>query len=177
VPHRVKNFITGLLRQTPEPQKSWTPPPFHEADHHPWHFCESSIVPFGRFNDTLLELDLCGHVAYSEGDVEEPLIGRGILKITIGLRVKQHVQVTVLGVIVGTGTAVLLDREGAVWLYNPPGSVDPHLNGLTSTVSLVMWPGDKMAPDQIITIFDEYQDVCLQRGPPLRSFRYYDEIY
>lgn len=59
--------------------------------------------------------------------------------------VKQLIQVRVLGILVGTGIVVLIDRNGRIWFYDPPDLVDPHLKGMTSqAVFVIMNPGDVM---------------------------------
>jgi hypothetical protein len=41
----------------------------------------------------------------------------------------ESIKVFVLGAVVGTGTAVLLDDQSGLWIYNPPNSVDAWWKG------------------------------------------------
>ena len=87
----------------------------------------TQYIDFGIFGSRRLTLDLCRHIpAWAE---ENDLQGEGIMEL-ISLsspHVKLQIPVTVLGYIVGSGTAVLLTDTGRLWFYQTPDAMDGPL--------------------------------------------------
>jgi hypothetical protein len=137
---------------------SWTPPPFDDAE----DYCASlikqydEVVPFGKFNHIPLFADFVGYVICWDRIEEDDLFGRGTLDIALGPTVTQNIPVVVLGSILSSGTAILLDHRMRVWLYHTLNSVDPHLEGMESQAALIMNPGDIMSAETSLTFIEEY---------------------
>jgi len=68
-----------------------------------------------------------GRVECSDGDTDS-FRDEGILTISHGKGVREHVVITVLSTIAETDTDILLDRSGNVWLYNPVNAVDEPIS-------------------------------------------------
>jgi hypothetical protein len=84
------------------------------------------------------------------GDGEYDLAGQGTLNIVLSPHVTQEIQVQVLGTVAGTGTAILLDKDQKVWLYNVPNSVDAHLDGMSVTAAQIIVADDVMTHESAI---------------------------
>jgi hypothetical protein len=115
------------------------------------------LINFGVFDLKNLTLSLSGSVV-CWGDADNDLIGEGVMDLIYAPRVKRRVKVTVLGCIVGTGTAVLLDSTGKIWFYQTTNSVDRHINGVPKA-ALVKFPEDGITIDTPIEFEEEYDDV------------------
>lgn len=159
---------TELPAPTPltNPATMWTPPSFHEG----FEFCRNMYkqpFPFGNFNDAKLEVQFSGYIeCWGNGSTD--LFGEGVLELIIGLDVRQLIRVFVLGNVLYTGTAVLLDEQGNVWLYRTPNSVNPQVPTLIPRAAMVMYHGDVMNEDTKITLWEEYDDAFVeidQLGP------------
>lgn len=137
---------------------SWTPPHFDDAE----EYCTSllkrhdEVIPFGKFNSVPLFADFVGYVTCWDRIDEDDLFGRGTLDLVLGPGVTQNIPVVVLGSILGSGTAILLDHQMRVWLYCTPDSVDCHLEGMKSQAALIMNPGDVMSAETNLTFVKEY---------------------
>jgi len=144
MPTHVLGFITGLLGQPPifpEPKLVWFPPKFEDVESYCFRLCmeRAAIVDFGTFNDEPIEASLVGFVdCWGEGDSE--FAGSGRMEIDCGPRGKEIVEVAVLGRVVCTGTAILLDSSSQVWFYNVPDAVDPYFEGMKARMALVKLP-------------------------------------
>jgi hypothetical protein len=119
------------------------------------------VINFGSFKDEAIQVLLSGFVE-CWGDGENDLCGEGTLEILFAPHVRQTIRVVVLGSILGTGTAVLLDDQFRIWFYHTPNSVDHHLEGMTAQVALVMLPVDGMRIDTEIKFLAEYNNVRVQ---------------
>ena len=95
----------------------------------------------------------------------EDLLGYGTLNLILSPNVTQNIRIFVLGSIVGTGTAVLLDDQGSVWLYRVPGSVYHYLKGMRVQAALVMQPGEMMTADKEIVFLKEYSQAIVEKDP------------
>ncbi len=76
-----------------------------------------------------------------------------------------------LGCIVITGTAVLLDTSSQIWLYKTPNAVDPYLEGMKCRVALIDFPVEGITKTTEIHILEEYEDVVVE----LEDFKDEDE--
>ena len=81
------------------------------------------------------------------------------MEFQLGPYVKQITQVAVLGSVLATGMAVLLDDQLRIWFYHTRNSVDRHLKGMAAQAALVMFPVDGMRIDTEIKFLEEYDDV------------------
>lgn len=174
MPQAMRHFITGLLGQDPiRPPRpdSWTPPPFEEVDRYCYSLCKESrhLIDFGHFNSKNLTLCLLGRV-HCWGDADNDLTGQGVMDLIYTAHVKRRVQVAVLGSILATGTAVLLDSIGNIWFYQTPNSVDNHVKGVAKA-ALVKFPKDGITIDTPIEFEEEYNNVEIA----LRDFGSEDE--
>jgi hypothetical protein len=92
------------------------------------------------------------------GLAENDLTGQGVMDLIYTPHVRRHVQVAVLGNIVATGTAVLLDSIGNIWFYQTPNSVDHHIKGVANA-ALVKFPKDGITINTPIEFEEEYNNV------------------
>ena len=135
-------FITAYLDLDPifpDPPACWTPPEFEKVEEYCFELCIQcrEIAPFGTYDNQSLQISLDGRVTcYGDGDYD--LVGERILKCCLGFRVNKVIEIVVLGSINDTGTALLLDKEGNVWLYHTPNAADPYFTGMKSQAALVM---------------------------------------
>ena len=162
MPQAMRHFITGLLGQDPirpERPDSWTPPPFTAVDSYCYNLCKESrhLVDFGHFDSEHLTLCLSGTV-HCWGDADNDLVGQGVMDLIYTPHVKRHVQVAVLGSILATGTAVLLDSNGQIWFIQTPNSVDAHVKGVPKA-ALVKFPKDGITIDTPIEFEEEHDNV------------------
>ena len=89
-------------------------------------------------------------------------LGQGTLNLVLSPHVTQEIQVQVLGTVAGTGTAILLDKDQNVWLYNVPNSVDGHLDGMLITAAQIMVAGDVMTDESAIIFLKSYPKAYVQ---------------
>ena len=92
------------------------------------------------------------------GDPDNDLIGEGVMTLIYSPHVKRQVQVAVLGSILGTGMAVLLDSTGKIWFYQTPNSVDRHIKGVPKA-ALVKFPEAGIIVDTPIEFQEEHDNV------------------
>jgi hypothetical protein len=162
VPADVCHFITAYLDLDPifpEPPACWTPPEFEKAEEYTFELCKQcrDIAPFGTYDDQSLQISLDGRViSYGDGDYD--LEGEGILKCGVN----KVVEIVVLGSINDTGTAVLLDKEGNIWLYHAPNAADGYFTGMKSQAALVMRKGEVMFPETKLEFHEEYDEASVQ---------------
>ena len=62
----------------------------------------------------------------------------------------------VLGHVYATGTAVLLDEQGNVWLYQMPNATAPQLRGFHHTAAIIVKAGDLAAIEKELHLEDMY---------------------
>ena len=88
--------------------------------------------------------------------------GKGLLKDQLGQDVVQVFNIVVLGHIVATGTAVLLDDQQRIWFFNVPNCVDPYLHGMNSEAALVTAAGKSVEADSAVRFMEEYAHVSIE---------------
>jgi hypothetical protein len=148
LPSNVLDFITALLGKPPifpAPPLVWFPPKFADAGWYCFQLCmeDAYLVDFGTFNHEPVQASLVGYVdCWGEGDSN--FKGKGRMEIDLGLKVKDIVEVAVLGRVTCTGTAILLDSSSQVWFYNVPDAVDPYFEGMKARLALVKLPRNGM---------------------------------
>jgi len=160
MPKPALDYIIDLLHLPPEylPRPPlWSPPPFKDVDHHCFEArsARTQCVDFGTFRSHRLTLDLCRHIpAWAE---ENNLRGDGIMELISlsGPHVMVQIPVTVLGYIVGSGTAVLLTDTGRLWFYQTPDAMDGHLQGV-ATAALIKIPAEGISKDTTVEFEEEY---------------------
>jgi hypothetical protein len=114
------------------------------------------MVHFGNLTDTRLLAVLNGNVP-CVGDGENDLFGKGILNLVFSPHVTQKISVHVLGSVAGTGTAILLDKDQNVWLYNVPNAVDRHLTAMSIiSAAQIMNAGDVITDGSAILFLKTY---------------------
>ena len=121
------------------PPLVWFPPDFDNADSYCYQACidGTQVIDFGCFNNETIKATMEGSVVCWGEDIST---GDGIMTIEVGSgrKVKRmDIKVVVLGSVVFTGTAILLDSSGHVWFYNVPGAVDPYLERMVDQVDRV----------------------------------------
>jgi hypothetical protein len=163
MPKPARDYIIDLLHLPPKylPRPLlWSPPPFKDVDHYCFEArrAGTECIDFGTFRSQRLTLDLCGYIpAWAE---ENDLIGEGMMEL-ISLsspHVKVQIPVTVLGNIVGRGTAVLLTDTRQLWFYQTPDAMDGHLQGV-ATAALLKIPAEGISKDTAIEFEEEYDHV------------------
>ena len=121
---------TGKLISKDPISDVWRPPKFDEAEKYVFAACKAWTERFWmgtRFGENLFGVAR-GYVSCKE-TLENPsgqldLHGFGTMEWDGGTT-----DVVVLGLVGGSGTALLLDRMGNVWLYNHPEAIDkPHVS-------------------------------------------------
>jgi hypothetical protein len=114
------------------------------------------VVRFGNLAKTRLHAVLNGNIP-CVGDGENDLFGKGILNLVFSPHVTQKIPVHVLGSVVGTGTAILLDKDQNVWLYNVPNSVDRHLTAMVMiSAAQIMNAGEVLTDSSAILFLKTY---------------------
>jgi hypothetical protein len=93
------------------------------------------------------------------------------MDIKFASNVTQNIDVVLLGYIVTTGTAVLLDTLSRIWFYKTPNAVDPYLDGMKGRAALINFPIEGIAKMTEIHILEEYEDVIVE----LEEFKDEDE--
>ena len=175
LPTEVLDFITLILGQAPvvsEPPSIWVPPPFNEVGTYCFEMCMQGreTVDFGIFNKKKLRLSVSGIVTcWGDGDAD--LQGQGHMEIKLGSNVTRNIDVVLLGYIVTTGIAVLLDTSSQIWLYKTPNAVDPYLEGIKGQAALIDFPTKGITKTTEIHILEEYEDVMVE----LEEFKDEDE--
>jgi len=161
IPLTLRDYMSALLGHKPDQRKypdKWATPPFEEAEK---YLCElwrkeESVIHFGNLTNTRLLAVLNGNVP-CVGDGENDLFGKGTLNLVFSPHVTQKIPVHVLGSVVGTGTAILLDKDQNVWFYNVPNSVDRHLDAmLIISAAQVMDAGDVITDSSAIVFLKTY---------------------
>ena len=103
-----------------------------------------------------------GRVECWDGDTDS-FRDEGILTISHGKGVREHVVITVLGTIAGTGTGVLLDRSGNVWLYNPANAVDEPIPDMKlEQATIILKTGSHMTEDTEWQVEDIYEHAKIE---------------
>jgi len=145
-PTNILDYITAALGQAPiskAPPLVWLPPDFYNAESYCFQACmdDTNVVDFGFFDNEPIQATMEGSVVCWS---EDHFSGRGVMSFE-GRSNRVDIQVVVLGGIICTGTALLLDAVGRIWLYNVPGAVDPYLEGTPGQATSVTLPEKGMS--------------------------------
>jgi len=159
-------FLAYLHRDPPAPQHplEWTPPNFTDVYNYCSNLCKEdrSIIPFGTYKGEFMRMRANGRVECWDGDTDS-FRDEGILTISHGKGVREHVVITVLGTIAGTGTGVLLDRSGNVWLYNPANAVDEPIPDMKlEQATIILKTGSHMTEDTEWQVEDIYEHAKIE---------------
>ena len=112
-------------------------------------------MPLGFLNGEFLKISLQGHVL-CQGDGENDI--RDICSLTLRKNAaEKKIVCYTLGVIAGTGTAVLLDKEGNVWLYNLPNSIDNCLPNFPEQAVIALKKGESGSMERHLILDDVYE--------------------
>jgi hypothetical protein len=168
IPVGLRNYMSMLMEckvANPPVADKWTAPQFDSVPEYIFNLFreQANMISFGRLNQTPLRAVLSGHVK-CWGDDEHDLAGQGTLNLVLSPYVTERIQVQVLGIVAGTGTAILLDKDQNVWLYNVPNSVDGHLNGMLITAAKFMVAGEVMTDESDIVFLKSYSKAYVQLG-------------
>jgi hypothetical protein len=112
-----------------------------------------------------LQLSVSGRVECWDDDTDS-FPGGGNLIISMSEYVKRVIRVVVLGNIAGHGTAVLIDNEQNVWLYNVPESVDKRLKAMACQAAKILVPGDSISEFSKIKMIEEYTKATIEFDLP-----------
>ena len=156
-----RNLIHTLLHDRPyaaEPPVTWSPPPFLKIDQYCRDLVEnqSEVIILGYLDGQKIELLLAGFVEC--WDEDDDLTGRTLLKLKREDKVTE-VLMKVLGHVYATGTAVLLDEQGNVWLYQTPNATAPQLRGFHHTAAIILKAGDVAGIEKELHLEDVYMIV------------------
>ena len=165
MPSNVLDFITVLLGKPPifpEPQLVWFPPKFQDVELYCFQLCmeDAYLIDFGTFDDEPIQASLVGFVdCWGDGDAN--FKGKGRMEIDLGLKIKNIVQVAVLGRVTCSGTAILLDSSSRIWFYNVPDAVDPYFEGMKTRLALVKFPQNGMTKYAELGFVQQYENVVV----------------
>jgi hypothetical protein len=108
----------------------WKPPMYDDAFDYCVQMCRarSEKVPLGVLQGQRVSAVMTGMVE-CHGDDTMDLHGTGQLVIKEGSGATT-LDIQVLGSILGTSTALLIDATGRIWIYNTPHAVDLPLPNL-----------------------------------------------
>lgn len=156
----MRNVLSLLGTGAPEPAQLisvWEPPTFDTAEDYISDLCyqNKEIVPLGVLNGSVTQLSLHGYVL-RHGDGDNDLYNPCLLTI-IDSDVSRKISVICLGTILGTGTAVLLDRDQNVWLYSPTMTVDDTIPNLDGKAGIILRKGESGSFQKTV-IFDKVYD-------------------
>ena len=141
----MKNVISLLATGEPFPksiQLTWSAPQFNNVMKYLHDVCakQEETVILGLLNGKPLEVTLQGYVL-CQGSGKRDLRGEGIMTLKKDGRTTEFV-IHVLGAVSATGTAVLLDENENVWLYNPPDTIDRPLPNFPRKAILALPKGE-----------------------------------
>jgi hypothetical protein len=159
-PTNVLDYVTAALGQPPiskEPPSVWQPPDFYKVESYCFQACmdDTQIVDFGYYDNEAVQATMEGSVVCWS---EDHFSGRGVMSVE-GRSKRLDIQVVVLGGILCTGTALLLDPLGRIWLYNVPGAVDAYLEGISGQAALVTLPDKGMSKYSDLKFAAKYENV------------------
>lgn len=138
---------------------TWTPPPFDELEDYRFHMCmtHKTTIPLGLLNELTVKLDIVSPVR-SWKRKENDLSGSKLLKVTKDGKLKE-ISAKVLGSVVGTGTAVLLDDIGNVWLYQFPEAKYTQFEGFDHEAAIILKAGDVAGIGRELELEEIYEKV------------------
>lgn len=148
-------LATGEPEQPTVPT-TWVPPTFDTADDVVYDLCKKleHIVPLGFLNGEFLEISLQGYVlcqGVGENDIHD------LCSLTLRKNgTEKKIICYTLGTVAATGTAVLLDKEGNVWLYNPPNPIDKCLPNFPEQAVIALHKGESGSMGRYLILDDVY---------------------
>ena len=160
----IVDFTTAFLGLSPifsEPSSVWFPPNFEDTERYTFESCmqDTYKVNFGIFNNERISISTTGYV---DTWLENNFSGTGKMEIESDSDINRIMEVTVLGRVTCTGTAVLLDKCLGIWFYNPPDVVDRYLFGKMGQAALVNFPEYGMTKDVEIQFLEEWEQVNVE---------------
>ena len=138
---------------------SWNPPTFDAAFTY-IRKCvarKEEIVLLCRWNEDQLEIWLTGYVVCRGIDKRE-LRGQGNMSIMKDGKTTK-LDIKVLGSVFGFGTAVLIDGNDDIWLYNPPDTLLPPLPDFPQKAVIVLKKGETGGIHKTLILDDRYDAV------------------
>jgi hypothetical protein len=155
----MKNVISLLATGEPFPksvQLAWSTPRFDDVMEYLHNVCakQEETIILGLLNGKPLEVTLQGYVL-CQGLGERDLRGEGIMTLKKDDQ-KMELVIHVLGTVSATGTAVLLDENENVWLYNPPDTIDRQLPNFPRKAILALRKGEIAGMERILILDDVY---------------------
>ena len=172
MPSPLLDYLTGILGDDPIDLVlvgDWTPPKFQDVYTYCRDLCRENRtdIPFGVHLGKSVSLYPIRRVECWDGDTDS-FRGEGTLTINYGHDIQEHIRISVLGCIAGTGTGILVDESQRVWLYNPPNAVDQFLDGTSKgQAAVIMKSGDVMTKDTLWTPVEVYEGSTIEFDPEL----------
>jgi hypothetical protein len=172
VPSEMLDYLTGVLGDDPIDLVhvgEWTPPKFQDVYNYCIDLCDKNImrIPFGVYLGTSIDLYPIGRVECWDGETDS-FRGEGTLTINHSHYIQEHIRISVIGCIAGTGTGVLIDESQCVWTYNPSNAVDQFLDRTSKEqAAVVMKSGDVMSKDIVWKPLEMYNGSTVEFDPDL----------
>lgn len=128
---------------------------------------QGKTVILGFLSGKLLEVTLQGYVLLCHGLGERvELRGEGLVTLKKDGRTMELV-IHVRGAASAIGTAVLLDENENVWLYNPPDTIDRPLPNFPRKAILAPRKGEIVGMERILILDDIYDaEVVVDESEP-----------
>jgi hypothetical protein len=117
-----------------------------------------NIHALGSYNGQSLDVDGTGRLDVWD-DEEHMFGGVGDMSIRYNARVRSTLTVGVLGCIIGSGTGVLVEVDGNIWLANPKNAFGKCMVGKRGQVMLIKKHGESMKENESITVLEVFDNV------------------
>ena len=170
----MRDYVLAHLGRRPDPPEhlaEWVPPPFGDV----YDYCRTlcfegrAVIPFGKYDNNFMKLFASGRVECWDAD-SDSFRDEGILTVSYSQGTFEHVRVVVLGSIAGTGTGVLLDTDGNVWLYNPEHAVDGFVSGTKPRqTAIILKAGSSMNKTTPWDVVGTFEDAKIVFDPDSES--------
>lgn len=135
----------------------WSPPAFRDAEQEIHERCrnEEQIVPLGQLDGKMLNVSLCGYVTCVSDEDYYDRHYECCLHIDTPQGAKD-IKVFILGSVDGYGTAVLMDENQNIWLYNPPDALDPTLPNFDGKAFVILSKGEIGRTERVLEFGEMY---------------------
>jgi hypothetical protein len=150
-----------LIEGGPPPQRSetthWRPPAYKDVFEYCVALCRErrERIPLGVLGGKPLSGVMTGMVE-CHGDDTMDLHGTGQL-IVKGGKETTTVDVQVLGSVLGTSTALLMDDTERIWMYHTPGGVDLPLPDLPYAAAVILHAGQTTEKETKLSFLETYK--------------------
>jgi hypothetical protein len=169
LPATLKSYLYARIGEAPPEdgvvQDPWGPPALDALEDYSDAREEAGteLNQFGRFNGEDLVVDLSGYV-----EVVDPLDFMGLsnrrgwmtMDIRIAPNVRTQMRMFVMGTVFGTGTAVLVDGDLNVWLWNSEDTSNYPLKDWDIPLAKVLKSGCLLSARDDLAVLESYQEIC-----------------